>query len=195
MRHGVGHYVRHGYGGSTSMSRRVGSTAGTARTLGQVLDPADPIQKLDRALLAGKNADEIIDAVVEATSPHDGTLDTESSREAIRDAMSDLYSEFADVDVLNLSDAQRAFVVERYAAHDVFRRFMLDVGKHLLDNAPNAATGLARLKQVRNYVSETVSASFRRAADAGRTLNTASIQSTVAAALGDAFAVFEGYLE
>lgn len=194
LRRGVGHYVRHGYGGSANMSRRMGSTSSAARSLRQVLDPTDPDARIDRTLLRSKSTAEIIDAVVEAAKPQDGTLDTESSREAMRHALSDLYAEFPDVDVLDLNEAQRAFVIERFVAHDVYRRFILDVGKHLVEKAPSASAGLARLKQARNYIRQTIAASFRRVRDAGQSLNKASIQSTVSNALADAFAVFEGYL-
>ncbi|HEY0889448.1 MAG TPA: Qat anti-phage system associated protein QatB [Nocardioides sp.] len=194
MRRGIGHYVSTGYGGSSTMSRRLGSISTTARSLSRALDPSNADPSLDRALLQGKSADEVIDAVVEAARPQDGTQDAEASREAIRSALSDLLRDHTDVDVLNLNDQQREFVIERYAAHDVYRRFSLDVGKHLLDNAPNATIGLARLKQVRNYIRQTIAESFRRLREAGQRMTTANVRATVAHALAESLAVFEGYL-
>lgn len=194
MRRGIAHYVRTGYGGAGTMSRRLGSVSTTARSLGRALDPSSTESGLDRALLQGKSADVIIDAVVEAARPQDGTLDAEASREAIRHALSDLLRDHVDADLLNLSDTQREFVIENYAAHDVYRRFALDVGKHLVDNAPTATIGLARLKQVRNYIRQTISESFRRLREAGQAMTTTNVRATVAHALADSLAVFEGYL-
>jgi 7-cyano-7-deazaguanine synthase in queuosine biosynthesis len=75
---------------------------------------------LDRPLLAGRTADEIMDAVVEAVRPIDGTQDAEAERASMRDAMTDLLTVHPDADLLNLDPDQRSLVVERFAASDVF---------------------------------------------------------------------------
>nr|WP_211841615.1 Qat anti-phage system associated protein QatB [Rudaeicoccus suwonensis] len=149
---------------------------------------------MDRALLQGKSAEEVIDAVVEAARPQDGTQDAEASREAIRNALSELLHEHADIDLLNMSDDQREFVIEHYTAHDVYRRFLLDIGKHVVDNAPNATVGLARLKQARSCIRQTIAESFRRLRETGRSMNTTNVRITVAYTLKDSLTVFEGYL-
>lgn len=201
MRRGFGHYVRSGYGGSATATRRMGGTAATAGALGGALaglargEPAPPGSGLDPALLAGRSADEIMDAVVEAVRPVDGTQDAEASRAAIRDALSELLTRFPDADLLNLTPEQRELAIERFTAHDVFRRFDLDVGQTIREKAPTTATGLSRLKQARDYVKETVAAAFRRLRDAGRNLTAGRISEVVRAALRETFDVFEGYAE
>ncbi|HEX8442507.1 MAG TPA: Qat anti-phage system associated protein QatB [Allosphingosinicella sp.] len=201
MRRGFGHYVRSGYGGSATATRRMGGTAATAGALGGALaglargEPPPPGSPLDPALLAGRSADEIMDAVVEAVRPVDGTQDAEASRAAIRDALSELLTRFPDADLLNLTSEQRELAIERFTAHDVFRRFDLDVGQTIREKAPTTATGLSRLKQARDYVKETVAAAFRRLREAGRTLTAGRISEVVRAALRETFDVFEGYAE
>ena len=201
MRRGVGHYVRSGYGGSSTATRRLGGAAATASALGGALAAisggraAEPGSPLDPVLLAGKSVDEVMDAVVEAVRPPDGTQDAEAERAAIRDALSELLTRFPEADLLNLDPEQRVFAIERFAAMDVFRRFELDLGKTILEKAPSAATALSRLRQVRDYIRETVAAAFRRLRDAGRTLTGGRIGQVVRDALKDAFEVFEGYAE
>jgi hypothetical protein len=136
-----------------------------------------------------------MDAVVEAVRPVDGTQDAEASRAAIRDALSELLTRFPDADLLNLTSEQRELAIERFTAHDVFRRFDLDVGQTIREKAPTTATGLSRLKQARDYVKETVAAAFRRLREAGRTLTAGRISEVVRAALRETFDVFEGYAE
>lgn len=194
MRRGIAHYVREGYGGRGNLTRRMGSTSATARSLSQVLDPTEGAALLDRALLQGRSASEVMDAVVEASRVQDGTLDAETSRDAIRNALSELYKAHADVDLLNLTDEQRAFVIEHFVAHDVYGLFLRDVGKHLIDSAPDVSSGLGRLKQIRSYIQQTIAESFRRLRDTGQLLTGANVQGTVTRALADSFAVFEGYL-
>jgi len=200
MKRGLGQYVRNGYGGSATATQRMGGTAATAGTFSGVLaglasgQPA-PDSSLDPALLAGRSADEIMNAVVEAVRPVDGTQDAEASRAAIRDSLTELLTLFPDADLLNLTSDQRDLAIERYTAHDVFRRFDLDVGQTIRDKAPNAVVALSRLKQARDYVKETVAAAFRKVRDAGRKLTAGRISEVVRTALRETFEVFEGYAE
>ena len=197
MRRGVGRYIRGGYGGSSTATRRFGGTAQTAGALYSALsgEYATPGNQLDPVLIAGRSADDVMDAVVEAVRPVDGTQDTEASRAAIKDALSEVLTKFPDADLLNLEDQQREFAIERYIAADVFRRFDLDVGKKIRDMAPSATTGLSRLKEVRDYIKETVAASFRKLRDAGQRMVAGRITQMVQNALRETFKVFEGYAE
>ncbi|MFZ5712322.1 MAG: Qat anti-phage system associated protein QatB [Bradyrhizobium sp.] len=198
LRRGLGHYVRSGYGGSNTATQRFGSTAETAGSLGYTLyssasGAADA--PIDAAALAGRSTEEIATAIIQAVRPVDGTQDAEAERAAIHDAMSDLLTQFPEADLLNLSDAEREFVIERFTALDVARRFELDVGKHLLQRSATPMVALSRLKQMRDYIAETVAASFRKLRDQGRTLTSGRIARVVQAALRDTFEVFEGYEE
>jgi len=200
MRKGVGHYVGKGLGGARTATRRFGGTARTAGSLYGALSavsagqPAAPGSPLDPALLQGRSADEIMDAVVEAVRPVDGTQDTEASRHAINDALSDVLNRYPDADLLNLTEEQRLFAIERYIALDVFNRFDLDVGKHLRANAPGVAAELTRFREVKSYIRETVAASFRKARTAAQAIDSRRISGMVRATLEETFEVFEGYL-
>jgi hypothetical protein len=136
-----------------------------------------------------------MDAVVEAVRPTDGTLDAEAERLSIRDALSDLLVQFPDADLLELSAEQREFAIERFSALDVYQRFHLDLGTTIMEKAPNTSTALARLKEVREYIKETVAASFRKLKEAGQNMTAGKVSQVVSAALRDAFDVFEGYAE
>jgi hypothetical protein len=201
MRRALGHYIRNGYGGSETAARRMGGTAATAGALHSALSnvaagrPASPGSPLDPTLLAGRSADEVLNAVLEAVRPIDGTQDAEASRAAIRDALSDLLTLFPEADLLNLSAEQRLFAIERYAAIDVFRRFDLDVGKAIRDKAPSATTALSRLKEVRDYIKEAVAASFRDSRDLGQRVTAGHVSHVVTDALRATFDVFASYAE
>ncbi|GJL61881.1 MAG: hypothetical protein NPIRA04_05350 [Nitrospirales bacterium] len=201
MRQGIGRYVQSGYGGSATATRRFGGTAQTANMLHSALSSgganpyAAPGRQLDPVLLAGRSADEVMDAVVEAVRPVDGTQDTEASRTAIKDALSEVLTRFPEADLLDLQEQHREFVIERYIAVDVFRRFDLDLGKTIRDKAPNATSGLGRLKEIREYIRETVAASFRRLRDSRQRIVVGRITQIVQCALRETFQVFEAYAE
>ena len=201
MRRGLGQYVKKGYGGSSTATRRMGGTAQTAQALYSALSSgsgnpfAAPGSPLDPALTGGRSADEVMDAVVEAVRPVDGTQDAEASRTSIKDALSDVLNQFPDADLLNLQQEQRELAIERFVAADVFRRVDLDIGRTIREKAPSAAAGLGRLKEVREYVRQTVSASFRRLRDTGQQMSTGRVTQIVQMAIRETFLVFEGYAE
>lgn len=168
MRRGVGRYVSKGLGGSGMGTRRLGGAVRNAGALYGALSataagqPSAPGSPLDPALLAGRSANEIMDAVVEAVRPTDGTQDAEAARSAIKDALSAVLIQYEDADLLNLSEDQRAFAIEQYLSFDLYNRLRLDVGQSIQNKAPTASAALARFKEVKDYVRQTVSAAFRR---------------------------------
>ena len=101
LRRGLGHYVRTGYGGAGTAARRFGGTASTADALNGALSSlaagrvAAPGSILDRALLTGRTTRQIIDALIEAVRPADGTQDAEASRASINDALSEVLTVFS----------------------------------------------------------------------------------------------------
>lgn len=199
MQRGLRDYVRKGYGGRATAVRRFGGTASTAGALygalsgvagGQAAAPGSP---LDPALLAGRSAREVMDAIVEAVRPADGTQDAEASRAAIKDALSELLTMFPDADLLNLTQDQRGTAIERFVAIDVYQRTMLDIGKAIQEKAPTATVGLSRLKEVKEYVKQTVAAAFRKLRGAGHRMTTGRVTEVVRSALEDTFQVFEDY--
>jgi hypothetical protein len=199
MRRALRAYVRKGYGGRATAVRRFGGTASTAGALFGALSnvaagqPAAPGSPLDPVLLAGHSAREVMDAVIEAARPADGTQDAEASRAAIKDALSELLTIFPEADLLNLTEDQRATAIERFVAIDVYQRAMLDVGKAIQSNAPTATVGLARLKEVKEYIKQTVAAAFRNLRLAGQRVTTGRVNQVVRAALDETFKVFEEY--
>jgi hypothetical protein len=201
MRRGLRQYVRRGLGGAGMAATRFGGTAHTAGALhnalsmvasGQAAGPGSP---LDPVLLRGRSSREVMDAVVEAIRPVDGSLDTEASRVAMRDALSDLLTRFPEADLLNLSEDERTFVIERYVALDVFSRVQLDLGKTIQEKAPSASTALARLRDIRDYIKETVSSAFRKLRQVGQSLSTTRIGQILRQVLKETFEVFEEYVQ
>jgi len=193
--------VHKGYGGAAAASERMARTARTAGNLygalssaaaGQAASPGSPF---DPEVLAGKSAYEVMDSLVEAVRPTDGTQDAESSRRAIRDAMSELLERFPDADLLHLSDEERLFAIERFAAFDLYNRFLLDLGKTVQEKAPSAAAALSRLKEVKEYITEVVSAGFRAVLKSGEKLGARRLSEMTREALLTAFRVFEDYVQ
>jgi hypothetical protein len=202
LKRSIRHYVKKGYGGSGTAASRFGGTVQNAGSLYSALAPpsaagapAPGEPAVDRALLTGRSARDVMDAIVDAVQPSNGTQDAEASRTAIKGSLSELLQRFPDADLLELSDEQREFAIERYVGLDVYQRFALDLGKYMQDKAPSPTVALSRLKEVKDYIKETVSAAFRKLKAAGRQLSGGRVSQIVRAALSDALSVFEHYRE
>lgn len=200
MRRGLRDYVRKGYGGSGTAVRRFGGTATTGAALygalsslagGQAATPGSP---LDKGSLAGRSAREVMDAIIEAVRPADGTQDAEASRAAIKNALSEMLTSFPEADLLNLTQDQCDLAIERFVAIDVYKRTALDIGKTIQDKAPTATVAAARLKEVKEYIKQTVAAAFRKMRGLGQRLTSGRVNQVIRAALGETFRVFEEYL-
>lgn len=202
LRTGIKHYVRKGYGGSAVASGRMARTARTAGGLYGALsafasNQSPPGLALDRKLLSTYDAQGVINAVVEAISPSDGTLDGEASREAIADALSEVMDKFSDedVDLLSLTEEQRAYAIECYVAEDVYKHIVLDVGNSIRDNAPTIKDAMSRFNDVKSYVQATVSGAFKALKEKGAVITGKSIAGVASAALKETFEVFEAYIK
>jgi hypothetical protein len=199
MRKGLGRYVNKGWGGSKTATRRLSGTARTAGILYGALSalaagqPVAPGSLADPALLSGRSADEITSAVLEAVRPVDGTQDSESARNAIKGAVSDLLNQNPDANLLDLSEEQRLLVVERFLAIDIFNQVELNIGQAIQDNALSIATGIVRLREVKNYIRQTVSAAFRKLVKAGQILTARRMAAISRQCIQEALEVFEGY--
>lgn len=201
LQRGVGHYVRTGYGGSKTATARLGRTVATAGALygalsygssGTFGDSSNSIPDINFEGLRGKSFEQITDTIIEAIRPIDGDLDSEASRNSMKDAFSDLLDKYKDADLLNLNEEQRLYIIERFIAGDVFTRFDLDMGKDIRKNAPSLASALSRLKEAKDYIKETVSSSFKKITTTATTTSKA-IVTLIRETLVDAFHVFESY--
>ena len=201
MRRGVGHYFGKGLGGSRSASRRFGGTGRTAGALYDALSstaagrPFQPGSPLDPGRLSGRSARDIMDAVVEAVRPVDGTQDAEASRQAVNEGLSDLLERYPDADLLNLREEQRLFVIERFIAQDVYNRLILDVGKAVQEKASTVSAALRRMRQIKDYIRETISARFRAIRATAPAITPRSVAQMATRALAQAFDVFEDYIQ
>lgn len=200
LRKGVGRYVSTGLGGTSTAVRRMGGTATTAGALygalgGDSRGVSEERSSLSAEALAGKSGEEIIAVIIETVRPIDGSQEAEASRNSINDALAEVQQKFPEADLLNLNESQREFVIDHFVAMDVFRQFNLDVGKTIQNKAPSATTGVARLKDAREFIREEVLGAFRRLRSAGNGLSGSRVSRIVKNALEDAFNVFSGWAE
>ena len=90
---------------------------------------------------------------------------------------------------------QKDFAIERFVSGDVFRRIDLDLGKNIREKSASTSDACRKLKEIRNYVRETVAASFRKLKSEGQTLSQEKVETIVSRAIHETCEIFEGYAE
>ncbi len=200
LERGLGHYVGSGLGGSGRGVRRLASTARTADALYGVLQALRTGQRppidlgVDLATLAGRPAREIMDLIVQAIRPIDGTQDADANHYAISAATSDLLVVYPAVDLTALNQDQIDFLIETYVGHDLCERIELDVGDSIQQKAPNPIVAVRRLEEIKDYVIAKVRAAFTARRSHGERLERGRVGALVAAVLRDTLDIFEDYL-
>lgn len=194
LRRGLGHYVRSGYGGSATFSRRLATVGGTSGRLYNVFATGrlpNGTALADVILVASGQADVVLDAVVNSLQESNGTQDAEATRKATRTALSDLLQRYPNADLLTLDADQRLFVVERYTAEEIFLRVRLDLHDAIALHAADASTMLSRLRQIRSYVQQAVAAQFRALGTPPATAS--QVRSVVSQVIKTTLTVFEEF--
>lgn len=195
LERGLGHYSRSGMGGSGNAARRMAGTARTAGSLYQALNalangqPLPAEFGLQPGALDGRSSEEIVDILVDAIRPIDGTQDTEAARDSAARALSEIVEQGADL--LDLSPQQIDQVLAAMVGNDVAMRIELDVGKAVIDKAPSKAAGLDRLQEMKDYVREVVAVQYAAERARAGQVDRAGVERLTREAIRQTFEVFE----
>lgn len=201
LKRGLGHYSRTGLGGSSRGASRMGRSTAAAGGFVDVLSALrdgtaiPPAAQLDPATLAGKSQQEIADAIIDAVSPTDGSQDAESSRDSAARAFAEILEIDSSANLTALTPELIEQFFERFLANDLVARIQLDVGKSVLDKAPDAATAIQRLETMQSYVKQEFSRAVAELKAAGQVLQQGTGKSIGDAAIKATLDVFEGWLK
>lgn len=195
LKRGLGQYSKSGMGGSRNAARRLGGSARSASALHTALSslstgaPLPPELGFDAQSLAGLPPDQVIDALVDAIRPIDGTQDAEATRDSAARALSEVLAQ--NPDLTALTPAQIDHVTASLLGHEVAHRIELDVGKTIIDKAPTKGEGLERLQEMKDYVREVVAAGYAAERAKVGTVGKAAIERISKNAIQQTFEVFE----
>jgi len=189
----LGHYTAKGYGGSATATARQHHVTSSVGRLNSVLSnlgngsESDPLAGED---LTGKTSDEIVDAIIDAVAPVDGTQDAELERTCMAEAFAEVLEADENADAAALTAEQRASVIRSTLSLCVSRRFMLDVGKHLREKAGSAKIGASRIQEVKSFIREEVESNFRSIATGPLPTGVAAFQNIVTDVLREQLSMF-----
>lgn|SRR5574338_169557 len=193
LRRGISSFVKKGMGGSAKAVNRMRMSAVAASSLGGFLatarDGTDPginawvASVKQRGLSARDAALEVVQRLV----PTGGSIDEESAKHAMSQAIAHLYEVDPNADIFNLADDQIANVMAYTVAFNVYNRVQLELGRvfEKLKYAPRVIQ--ERLAQALDYIMVVVNRSMEK-------VRSGSVQRSMreiaASALQDALTVF-----
>lgn len=193
LRRGISSFVKKGMGGSARAANRMRTSAAAASSLGGFLAAArDGTDSGINAWVAsvkqrGLSARDAALEVVQKLVPTGGSIDEESAKHAMNQAIAHLYEVDPNADIFSLTDDQIAGVMAYTVAFDVYNRVQLELGRvfEKLKYAPKVIQ--ERLAQALDYILVVVNRSMEK-------VRSGSVQRSMrdiaASALQDALTVF-----
>lgn len=197
LRKALGNYSRNGMGGASNVSSRMRAStsagAGLFNFLQGVRDSTDikvrdwVNQLTAKKLSAYEVADEIVDQVISVG----GSLEEESCRDSMAQAMSDLLTIDPDIDLIDMDNDSIWTVMELFIANEAFNRITLDIGQLFESEKYSPREVVSRTNEMREYLKSEISALIQelRTDKANPTKN--EVNNVLQTAIRVTFEVFE----
>lgn len=197
LKKALGSYSRKGMGGASNVASRMRTStsagAGLYNFLKGVRDSTDARvrdwvnQLTSRNLSAYEVADEIIDQVISSG----GSLEEESCRDSMAQAMSDLLTIDPDVDLLNMDNDSIWTVMELFMANEAFNRLNLDIGQLFESDRYSPREAVSRMNEIRDYLKSEISAQIQELRRDSSNPTKAEMNTLLQSAIKITFEVFE----
>lgn len=193
LRRGVSSFIKKGMGGAARAASRMRTSAVAASSLGGFLatarDGRDPGINawVDSVRQRGLSAQDTALEVVQRLVPTGGSIDEDSAKHSMNQAIAHLYEVEPDADIFSLTDDQIANVMAYTVAFDVYNRVQIELGRvfEKLKYTPQIIQ--ERLTQALDYVMVVVNRSMEKVRSG---ITRRSMREIATAALQDALTVF-----
>lgn len=196
----AGHYSRTGMGGAGAVATRMRTSTKAAAGLGSFLQAArnrsDPIinQWMDNLRATNPSAQTVIDAIVAQILPEGGSVDEESAKDSMAQALSELIQLNQDADLLALQDGQIWTLIQLYLGHEACNRMYADIGKLFESSRFDPATIVQRTNEMRSFLKNSVAAQLETVRHATPNPTRVQLENVLREAIQTTFSVFEDSL-
>jgi hypothetical protein len=170
----VGSMVNKGMGGPSRAAGRMKTSAIAAAALGGFLAAAregtnpNIAEWVESARARGLTARDAALEVIQQLAPDGGSVDEESAKHSMNQAIIHLYDVDPTADILAMSDEQIASVMGYTLAFDVFNRIQLELGRVFEKLKYSAQVVHHRLGEVQDYLLVVVGDAMKVARSGGR---------------------------
>ena len=197
LKKSLGSYSRKGMGGASNVASRMKTStsagAGLFNFLQGVRDSSDAgvrdwvNQLTSKNLSAYEVADQIIDQVISTG----GSLEEESCRDSMAQAMSELLTINPDINLVNMDNDSIWTVLELFMANEAFNRINLDIGQLFESAKYSPREAVSRMNEMRDYLKSEISAQMQELRKDTSNPTKAEMNSLLQAAIKITFEVFE----
>ncbi len=159
IRKSLGHYVKKGMGGSSTLARRMRSSTAVGGNLFSLLNDirnnnsANPSIQVWIKELTSKNLsqDDYVNEIINQLIPYGGTLESESSRDSINNAFIEFLTFYPDADIGNLNEDNIWFITQCFLANEAYNRLYLDLGPKL-ERMPDILDSIECINNIKSYL-------------------------------------------
>lgn len=200
LRRALGHYTRTGMGGARNVARRMRPSTVAAASLSQLLhaarDRSDPrISAWITALVArSPSADDVAAEIVRQLTTTGGTLEEESCRRSMAEALGELLEQQPGIDLLALSDDDIWVTIELFLSCEAFNRLLLEIGQLFEGVNISPVEAVRRTNEMRDYIRSEIAAQIRPLTISVQDPTPSQLERILQDALENTFAVFESFL-
>ena len=197
LKKSLGSYSRKGMGGASNVASRMKTStsagAGLFNFLQGVRDSSDAgvrdwvNQLTSKNLSAYEVADQIIDQVISTG----GSLEEESCRDSMAQAMSELLTINPDINLVNMDNDSIWTVLELFMANEAFNRINLDIGQLFESAKYSPREAVSRMNEMRDYLKSEISAQMQELRKDTSNPTKAEMNALLQAAIKITFEVFE----
>jgi len=197
LKKALGSYSRKGMGGASNVASRMRTStsagAGLFNFLQGVRDSSDTKVRDWVNQLTSKNlsAYEVADEIIEQVISTGGSLEEESCRDSMAQAMSDLLTTDPDVDLLNMDNDSIWAVLELFMANEAFNRINLDIGQLFESAKYSPREAVSRMNEMRDYLKSEISAQMQELRKDTSNPTKAEVNKLLQTAIKITFEVFE----
>lgn len=192
-RRAVGSMVNKGMGGSARAASRMRTTVVAASALGGFLatarDGTSPSinEWVAAARESGLSAQDVALEVIRKLTPSGGSVDEESAKHAMSQAIVHLYEVNPTIDIFALSDEQISSLMGYTVAFDVYNRVQLELGRVFEKLKYAAQLVHERLAQLQDYILVVVRDAITKVTASGRIMDASEISHSALRSALDVF--------
>ncbi len=193
----AGHYSKKGMGGANNVAKRMKPSTNAISGLVSFLRDvqSNTIQQLQQwveTLMSQEpSVNEISDAIIERVSNEGGMIDEESIKDSMANAMSELFEQNPDIDLLNLNDDETWSLVENFLAYEASHRIQLDIGQILESAKLTPKEMVERTEEMYDYLRAEISAQIQPYKSSDKHPEIDKLNAIIQQAIESTFLVFE----
>ena len=167
LKKAIGSYSRKGMGGAANVARRMRAStsagAGLFNFLQGIRESSDiNVRDWVNQLTANNlSAYEIADRIIVQVISSGGSLEEESCKDSMAQAMSELLTINPEVDLMKMDNDSIWTVIELFMANEAFNRLDLDIGQLFESAKYSPYEAVSRMNDMREYLKSEISAQIQ----------------------------------